>query len=369
MKIKCPQHNLVQGINIAQKAVSGKTTIPILKGLLIEAYDQTVKITGNDLEIGIETTISADIIEEGSFVVDSRLFGEIIKKLPDDEIFISVNEEYQIDIECKNSNFKLIGFNPEEFTKLPEIEEDMCYDIPIDLLKNMIRQTVFAISQDESRPVLMGELMEVDENKINLVALDGYRLAIKGGEISNTIGNHKMIIPGKTLQELNRLIGNETEGTLKIAFTEKHALFITEDTKMTTRLLEGEFLNYSQILPKEYGLRVKAKTKSILNSLERAALMAREGKNNLVKFNITDDILTITSNSDIGNVKEVIDIELEGNDLEIAFNSRYFIEALKVIDTEDIYMEFNTSVSPCVVRPGDFSDYVYLLLPVRISAD
>lgn len=368
MKIICSQKLLSNKVTTVQKGVSSKTTIPLLKGILIETLDDKIKLVGNDLELGIETYINGEIIKEGSIVIDSRLFGDIIRKLPDSFVEIETDLENNIYIKCETSEFKIKGHSSDEYPKLPDLDESRCYELPEDLFKNMVKQTVFAISQDETKPILMGELLEIENDDISLVAIDGYRLAIRSGEIENFIGNNKVIIPGKTLNEINRILSSEEEGNLKIAFTDKHGLFIIKDTKIITRLLEGEFINYKQLMPREYNLRVKVKTKKLLNSIERASLLAKEGKNNLVRFSIRDDNMIITSNSDIGNVHEEIPITLEGEDLDIAFNSRYFIEALKIIDSEEIYLEFTTNVSPCILKPVDGVKYIYLLLPVRVSS-
>ncbi|KXZ40763.1 DNA polymerase-3 subunit beta [Alkalithermobacter thermoalcaliphilus JW-YL-7 = DSM 7308] len=368
MKLICSQQTLSNAISTVQKAVSSKTTLPILKGLLLECVQDKLYLIGNDLELGIQSCIDADVFDEGSVVIDSRLFGDIIRKLPNAPVEIYTDNEFNIYIKCEFSEFKIKGLSPEDYPRLPDVDEEMFYQIPEDLFKNMIKQTVFAISQDETKPILMGELLEIEGDNISLIAIDGYRLATKTGQINNNVGNIKVIIPGKALNEINRILAGDEGREIKISFTEKHALFLIDNTKIITRLLEGEFINYKQILPKEYNLRVKVSTKKLLSCIERASLLAKEGKNNLVKFSIRDDIMLVTSNSEIGNVQEEISISLEGEDLDIAFNSRYLMEGLKVIDSEEIYLEFTTNVSPCIIKPEDGEKYIYLLLPVRISS-
>ncbi|MCT4584720.1 MAG: DNA polymerase III subunit beta [Peptostreptococcaceae bacterium] len=366
MNIVCSQKELSNKINIVQKAISSKTTMPILKGIYLEASNGKLKLIGNDLEMGIETHMDCEVTKEGKAVIDSRLFGEIIKKLPESFIEIELDDENNITISCEHSEFKLRAMDSMEYPQLPSVEENEYYEIEESVFKDMIKQTVFAISQDETKPLLMGELLEINDSKMSLVAIDGYRLAIKSGDIKNSIGNNKVVIPGKTLNEVNRILSLDDK-VFKMALTSKHALFLVDDTKIITRLLEGEFLNYKQIIPSEYNLKVKVNTKSLLRSIERASLLAKEGKNNLVKFLIKDNVLVITSNSEIGNVHEEVNIELEGEDLEIAFNSRYLIEVLKIVESEEIVMEFSTNVSPCIIKNVEFDDYIYLLLPVRIN--
>lgn len=366
MKIICSQKTLSSSINIVQKAVSTKTTLPVLKGILLETEGDRLKLVGTDLELGIESYINAQIIKPGSVVISSRILGEIIRKLPDSEVEITVDEENNALIKCENSEFTLIGQSALEFPELPEIEKDNRYTIPQDLLKNMIKQTTFATAIDETRPILTGVLMEIANETISMVALDGYRLALRQGGIKNSTWN-KAVIPGKTLNEVLKVLAEEDNSNVDIYFTDKQVLFNMENTRVISRLLEGEFINYRQIIPNNHKSRLKVNTRSLSDSIERASLMAKEGKNNLIKFSIKDEKMTISSNSEIGKVLEDLFIELEGNDIEIGFNSKYFLDALRVIDSEEIYLDFTTNVSPCIIKPVDHNNYTYLVLPVRIA--
>lgn len=367
MKIKIKQKDLSKGISTVQKAITSKTTLPILDGILIETVNNRLKLTATDLEIGIESYLNCEIIEEGSVVIASRIFGDIVRKLPDLDIEMIVNQNNNVEITCGNSNFSLIGQPAIEYPQLPEIKDDTFFNIPKDLFKNMIRQTVFAAAQDEIKPILTGALLEVNNGNAALVALDGYRLALKN---TNVVCDHdiKVVIPSKTLNEVNKIL-EEDETNVNIKFTSSHILFDLGDTVIISRLLEGEFINYKDIIRNEYKSKVKVKTKDIQQSIERASLLAREGKNNLVKFNIQDDKMIITSNSEIGNVIEEVPIDLEGNDIKIGFNSKYILDALKVIDNEEIYMHLVSSVNPCIIKPADDDTYTYLVLPVRLIED
>ena len=329
--------------------------------------DGQLKLTGYDLEIGIETYTQAEVIEEGEIVVNARLFGDIIRKLPDSFVEIETDAENNVYINCLNSRFKIKGDSAREYPRLPEVNEEDLYNIPQDLLKNMIKQTVFAISQDQTKPILMGELLEIIDGDISLVAIDGYRLAVRSCKIDNITDNAKVIIPGKTLNDVNSLLSSEED--VKVGFDEKNAIFIINDTKIITRLLEGDFIDYKKLLPREYNSKVKLKTKELLNSIERASLLSQSEKNNLIKLSIRDNVMAITSNTDKGNVYEEVNLELSGEYLDIAFNSRYFLEGLKNIDSEEIFIEFTTNINPCIIRPADDVKYTYLLLPVRISSN
>ena len=367
MKIICNQKLLAHKIGISQKAINGKTTLELLKGILISAKDNQLKLTGYDLEIGIETYAQAEIIEEGEIVVNARLFGDIIRKLPDSFVEIETDNENNVYINCVNSRFKIKGDSAKEYPRVPEVKEEDLYNIPQDLLKNMIKQTVFAISQDQTKPILMGELLEIVDGNISLVAIDGYRLAVRSCTVNNMMNNAKVIIPGKTLTDVNSLLSSEDD--VRLGFDEKNAIFIINDTKIITRLLDGEFIDYKKLLPREHNSKVKLNTKDLLNSIERASLLSQSEKNNLIKLSIRDDVMAITSNTDKGNVYEEVSLQLEGDYLDIAFNSRYFLEGLKNIDSEEIYIEFTTNVNPCIIRPADEVKYTYLLLPVRISSN
>lgn len=364
MKFTCEKSKLQEGISTAQKAVTGKTTMPILNGILIKTHKNELVLTGSDIDLSIETKINAEIIEEGSLVIDARLFGEIIRKLPNDTIHINTIENNSIEILCQKSRFTLIHMNSEDFPELPNINENMIFSIPQKILRNMIRGTIFATAQDDTRPILTGVLFEIKNNKLNLVALDGYRLALKSEELEtdNTIS---AVIPGKTLNEVSKILEDEDEN-VNITFTPNHILFSLEDTKIISRLLEGEFIKYNSIIPEEYSSKVIAKRLELLNCIERASLMAKEGNTNLVKFNIQDENIIITSNSQLGMVREEMNAILQGESLQIAFNSKYLIDVLKIIDEDEIIMELSSSVSPCVMKNKDINNCTYLVLPVRL---
>lgn len=363
MWFTCEKEILQEAVNTVQRATSTRTTYPILEGILINIIDNKVQFTATDLDLGIETYIIADIKEKGSIVVNSKLFSELIRKLPNDTVTLKV-ENNNVYINCQKSEFIIVGNSPEEFPKLPAINENSMYEISQDILRNMIRQTIFSIAQDETRPILTGVLFEVKDGVLSFVALDGFRLALKSYQIENS-NNISAVIPGKTLNEISKIL-EPVDEAVKITFTPNHILFNLGNTRIISRLLDGEFINYRQIIPDEYRLRAKVKINDILDSIERASLLAREGKTNLVKFELSEDKMVITSNSQMGKVHEEINIELEGEGIKIAFNSKYFLDVLRIIDSEDIYLEFSSNVSPCLIKKVDAADYIYLVLPVRL---
>lgn len=366
MKFICSRNKLLEGISIVQKAVTGKTTLPVLEGILIATKKNELYLTATDLDLGIETKVNCEILVNGSVVLNSRLFGEIIRKLPDLDIEIEVDSTYNTKIICGKSKFNLVGQSPDEFPELPVINENAMYKIPQDLLKNMIRQVIFAAAQDETRPILTGVLYEVKDGVLSMVALDAYRLALRRSNI-NSSNNINAVIPGKTLNEVGKIL-QASEDEVSITFTPNHILFSLGNTKIISRLLDGEFINYRQIIPEEYKLRVRVESKALLDSIERASLLAKEGKTNLIKMDIKSDHILISSNSQLGNVNEEISIILEGSELQIAFNSKYFIDVLKVLDVEEVYLEFSSGVSPCLLKTIEDDGFTYLILPVRLIA-
>lgn len=364
MRFVCDKSILQDAISTCQKAVTGKSTMPILEGILIEAANGKITLTGSDKDLSIETVIEADIDEEGSIVVDSRLFGEIVRKLPNDKIDIKTNINNSIDIICRKSVSTLIYMNSEEYPELPEIDESSFIKIPQKILKNMIRGTIFAIAQDETRPILTGIDFELEPGKINLIALDGYRLALMSEKIDND-EKINAVIPGKTLNEVSKLLSDD-DNEIYIKFTENHILFRLGQTRIISRLLEGEFIKYNSIIPSEYKLKITVKRDEILDCIDRASLMAKEGNTNLIKLSINEDNMIITSNSQLGKAKEELNIILQGEPLEIAFNSKYLIDVFKIMEEEEVEMEFSTSVSPCVIKNKEYQNSTYLVLPVRL---
>lgn len=364
MKFICQKNKLQEAISIAQKAVTGKSPMPILQGIYLIAENNQLTLIGSDIDLSVETKVTAEVEEEGKIVVDAKLFGEIIRKLPNSSIEINTVGNNSIEIICEKSRFTLIHMDAEEFPSLPNINENMIFSIEQKLLKNMIKGTIFAIAQDETRPILTGVLFEIINNKLNLVALDGYRLALRSNNVDND-DTINAVIPGKTLNEVAKIL-SEDEESVKITFTPNHILFNLGDTKIISRLLEGEFIKYNAILPEEHSSKVIAKKGELLNCIERASLMAKEGNTNLIKFDIKDDNLIITSNSQLGTVVEELNIILQGEELQIAFNSKYLIDVLKIIDEEEIVLEFSSSVSPCIIKNKESNKYIYLVLPVRL---
>ncbi len=369
MKFICEKEKILKGINSVINGVSNKTTMPILEGILIQTNYNEIKLTSYDLEIGIEFILEANVTQQGSTVVNAIMFSEIIRKLPNVDIQIRINENNLLEIECEGSLYKLATMNPDEFPELPKINIDNSVQLEQTTLKNMIRKTIFAVSTEENRPIFTGSLFELNDNKLNVVAVDGYRLAIKSKEVEGE-SNFSCVIPGKTLNEVNKIISDSFD-IITVGIAKNQALFEMENCKIVTRLLDGEFLKYSNAIPQNWETRIKVNKSNIQNCFERILLISASSiekeKKYPVKINIQVGKVTISCANQTGDAKEEILVDTEGKDLEVGFNPRFFLDALKAIDDEEVYIEFGTNRSPCIIRPVEDGDYVYMILPIKMK--
>lgn len=370
MKIICEKDKILKALNSVTKAVASKTTMPILEGILIQTNDNEVKLTTYDLEIGIEYIIECEVKEQGATVVNAIMFSEIIRKLPDTEIDIELNEKNLLVIECEGSLYKLATMNPTEFPELPQINIENSIEIEQNALKDMIRKTIFAVSTEENRPIFTGCLFEITNNKLNLVAVDGFRLAWKSRFLQTKINDFTAVIPGRTLNEINKIILDSFD-TIKIGVAKNQALFEMENCKIVTRLLDGEFLNYSSVIPENWETRIRVNKDVIQNCFERISLISSSStekeKKYPVKVMIDIGKVTISCTNQTGDAKEEIYVSTEGKNLEAGFNPKYFLDALRAIDDEEVFIDFGTSISPCIIRPVDEGDYIYMILPIRLK--
>ena len=372
MKIICYKDKIIKAINSVVKGVASKTTMPILEGILIQTNDNEIKLTTYDLEIGIEYVMDCEVKEQGSTVVNAIMFSEIIRKLPDTEIHISLNDKNLLEIECEGSLYKLATMNPEEFPELPKIEIENSIEIDQNILKNMIRKTIFAVSSEESRPIFTGCLFEIENNKLNLVAVDGFRLALRSIYLNKQTNNFSAVIPGKTLNEVNKIISDSFE-PIKIGVSKNQALFEMDNCKIVTRILYGEFLNYKNVIPSNWQTKIKVNKNNIQNSFERISLISASSvekeKKYPVKVQVDIGKVTISCTNQTGDAKEEMYVSTEGKNLEAGFNPKYFLDSLKAIEDEEVYIEFGSSISPCLVKSVENNDYTYMILPIRLKED
>ena len=370
MNIICDKEKILKAINSVTKAVASKTTMPILEGILIQTNDKEVKFTTYDLEIGIEYIIEAKVEEQGATVVNAIMFSEIIRKLPDTEIKIYLNENNLLVIECEGSLYKLATMNPNEFPELPQISIENSIELEQNALKEMIRKTIFAVSTEENRPIFTGCLFEVVDNKLNLVAVDGFRLAWKSKYLQTKVNNFSAVIPGRTLNEINKIILDSFD-PIQIGIAKNQALFEMENCKIVTRLLDGEFLNYSNVIPSMWDTRIRVNKNNMQNCFERVSLISSSSiekeKKYPVKVSIDIGKVIISCTNQTGDAKEEMYVSTEGKNLEAGFNPKYFLDAFRAIDDEEVFIDFGTSISPCIIRPVDNGDYIYMILPIRMK--
>ncbi len=363
MRFRIPTKDLIAINTTVSKALSAHTTVSILEGVYIEAIGKEVLFKCTDLSLQIETIVEADVEEEGGIVLPGRLFMDIARRMPGEETLIST-EKQKAYIESDRAKFNVQGNRIEDYHTMPPVKKEVSVKIRMDEFKDMIRQCIFATAQDESKPILTGVLVEIKQNDLTMVALDGFRLAmikrgVNGGEEKN------VVVPAKSLVEIGRIL-DESDQVISVTFSRTHILIDMGHTKITTRLLDGEFIKYKQILPTDHLLRVRINRVELLESIERVALIAREEKSNLIRFLFDKEKLEISANCEMGRANEEIEVQCIGDPLEIAFNAKYFSDVLKALSDEYIFLDMNNGVSPCVLRPIEGENYYYLILPVRL---
>ena len=365
MRISCTKSSLLNGINIAMRAVPSKTTLPILESFLIEAVDG-IKITTNDNDMGIETMVEGNIIEAGRIAIEARIFSEIIRKLPENEIVIEADNAYKVTITCEDSEFKLNGRNPDEFPELVKTDDTHKITMSQFTLKELIRQTIFSIAPNDANALMRGELFEINEKTVKVVSLDGHRISIRKEELADNYGNKKVIVPGKTLIEISRILGGEKADQVDIIFDNKFVKFVFDSTIVISRIIEGEYYDVDRMISTDYETEVKINKNDFLNCIDRALTLSREGEKRPIILNIDDNNINIDISSSLGSMNAHLPIAKQGKDLEIGFNPRFFMDALKVIDDEEINIYFVNSNAPCFIRNKE-GEYIYIILPINIK--
>jgi len=366
MKFFCSKDRLVEIVAIVQKAISSRSTLPILDGILIVADENGVKLTGYDLETGIEAQMDSDVASPGQLVLNSRLFGDIVRKLPDDTVRVESDDQLQVTIESGSSVFSISGLSADGYPKIPIVADEEKLSISQSLLKDMIRQTIFAVSTDESRPVLNGCLFTCDGFIVETVAIDGFRLAIRKRLLGEDLPKIRFIIPGKTLNEVSRILSSKDEEVVLYS-SSNHIMFDMGDVRIVSRLIQGEYMNYKAILPTTSSTTLTVSTSDMLEAMERASLIIlSEDRRCPVNFSMeSDDTLVISAQTELGTLREELPVSIVGEKIDIDFNPRYLIDALRVIDKNEISILFNGSIGPCVIRPIEGEDFSYLVLPLR----
>lgn len=367
MKIVCKKSNLVKGVSIVSKAVPSKTTMLILECILIDATTDIIRLTANDMELGIQTDIEGEILERGMIAIDAKIFSEIVRKLPDNDVIIETNENLQTTIVCEKAKFDISGKPGEEFSYLPVIEKEDSIEISQFTLKEVIRQTIFSIADTESNKLMTGELFEIKDNMLRVVSLDGHRISIRKIELKDQVNDKKLVVPGKTLIEVSKILSGELESQVYISYTNNHIVFEFDNTIVVSRLIEGEYFKIDQMLSSDYDTKVKINKKELLSCIDRATLLVKEGDKKPIIINIGDEVMELKIKSQIGSMNEEIVINKEGKDLLIGFNPKFLIDALRVIDEEEVTLYLMNAKAPCFIK-DDKESYIYLILPVNFNA-
>lgn len=367
MKIICTKTNLSKGVSIVSKAVPSKTTMPILECILIDASTDVIKLTANDMELGIETSIDGEIVERGITALNARIFAEIVRKLPDSEIVIETQGDSQVLINCEKAKFNIAAQPGDEFSYLPAVEKDDFITVSEFTLKEVIRQTIFSIADSDTNKMMTGELFEIDENILKVISLDGHRISIRKIELKDSYSPKKVIVPGKTLQEISKIVGGEAEADVDISFTKNHIVFEFDRTVVVSRLIEGEYFRIDQMLSSDYETKVKINKRELLDCIDRATLLIKEGDKKPIIIDIRDESMEFKIKSQIGSMDEEIMCIKEGKDLLIGFNPKFLIDALRVIDDEEVDLYFMNAKAPLFIKDEEQS-YIYLILPVNFNA-
>lgn len=368
MKFSCEKSILLEAIQITSRAVSNKSTINILEGLKITATDK-LTLTGYDLSIGIKTNIEAHITQKGNIVLSAKLFGDIIRKLPNDIIYFETDENMMTTIRCRKTIFNLIALSAENFPKIPEVNREKQIKISQPILKSMISQTIFAVSDNESKPIHTGCLFEINKNNLSIVAVDGYRLSVRNEQINEIKENNmKFVVPGSSLKEIEKILGDNEKKEVSIYPDTKHILFEIENTIFITRLIEGEFLNYKAAIPPKNKNMIRVKVHEIINSIERVSLIVSERLKNPIRMNFENNVIKMNCITSIGKSYDECIIENLEQNIEIGFNSKYLLDALRACDEEEINLSISNPLNPMIIYPIEGNKFTYLVLPVRLKS-
>lgn len=366
MKITCQKADLVKGVNIVSKAVPTRTTMAILECILIDASSGEIKLTANDMEIGIETIVSGNIEERGIIALDAKKFSEIVRKLPENIVTIETDDSFKTSITCEKANFDIVGKSGQDFSYIPEIPRNQPITISQLTLRDIIRQTIFSVADSDNNKLMTGELIEIKDNKLKVVALDGHRVSIRNIELKNPANDVKVIVPKKTLNEVIKIIDGGIDDQVNIFVTDNNIIFEFDQTTVVSRIIEGEFFKIEQMLSADYETKIKIKKRDLFDCIDRATILVNEGDKKPIIVNAQDSTMSLSISSFIGTMNEDIDIQKEGKDIMIGFNPKFMNEALRAIDDEEINLYLLNAKSPCFIK-DDAGSYTYIVLPVNFN--
>ena len=369
MKFSCEKLLLQNAVNTTSRAVAAKSSIPALEGLLLQCGDGVLTVSGYNMQTGIRTRLEADIREGGRIVLNSRLFGDIIRKMPDDVIVFSADEKFMVTLTCGDARFEILGLSADDYPEMPEVESDYSMTVQQGILKAMINQTSFAVSTNENRPIHTGSLFEVGIDGVTVVSVDGFRLALRREKIEQLEGGaFRFVCPGSALNEVEKIC-EDSEEAITVMLGKRHLLFETGSTQLICRKLEGDFLDYKNAIPRNNPIRLTVDSKTMLSSLDRVSVVISEKLKSPVRCIMGSGCITMSAKTGNGEAEDVCVVEGDGQGLEIGFNNRYLMDALRFAPADQVIMELNTGISPCVLTPVDGGDnFLYMVLPVRLKA-
>ena len=368
MKFSCEKVLLQSAIAVASRAVAQKSSIPALAGLLLHV-DRELTVSGYDMKTGIRTRVSADITEGGDIVLNARLFGDIIRRMPDDVVTFTADDRQMVHLSCGDADFDILGLSAADYPDLPEVEDEYAVSIQQKVLRAMIEEVAFAVSTNESRPVHTGSLFEIDDTGLTMVSVDGFRLALRHEPLEKIDGGaFRFVAPGSALKEVENICG-DTDEMITVTRGKRHLLFSAGETQLICRRLEGEFLDYKNAIPRNNPICVEVANSALLQSLDRISVVISEKLKSPVRCVFEEDRVLLSARTGNGEAKDICPTKGDGNGLEIGFNNRYLMEALRYAPADSVRLELNTNISPCVITPVDGSDnFLYMVLPVRLKA-
>jgi len=366
MKITCLKSSLLQGIQIVLRAVPSKTSMSILECILITADENGIKLTANDMELGIETYVDGNVIVAGNIALEAKIISDIVRNLPDSELLLETSDNYLTHISCEKSNFNILGRSSDEFSYLPKLLKENPLQISQLSLKEIINQTIFSIADNDTNKLMTGELFEIKNNRFKVVSLDSHRISIRSIELKNQHDDMEVVIPGKTLKEVSKIIPGLADELVNIYFTDSNVVFDFDKTTVVSRIIEGKYFKIDQMLSSDYETKIDINRKDLLDSINRATLLVKEGDKKPIIFTVNDNSIQLKINSTVGSMNEDIDIEKSGKDIVIGFNPKFLIDALRVIDDEIINIYMVNPKAPCIIKNKEES-YLYLVLPVNFN--
>lgn len=365
MKFVCNRQKLNEAVTNVQRAVSPKSTMAALEGILIKTTNGKISLCGYDLEIGITTSIDADINKEGSVVINAKLMSDIIRRMPEDKISIETDEKLIVYISSGKVDYKIIGIAANEYPELPTVTESDIININGELLQSMIRQTIYAVSDKDIKPAHKGSLFEIEKNTIKMISVDGYRLAIRK-EIIEYNGEKSFIVPGKSLSEVEKLIDSESNN-VEMIVGGRHIIFKTGDYNIITRLIEGEFMNYKSAIPSTFSTEMKVNTRKFINTIDRMSLLLNERMKSPIRCKAEDGMIKTSCNTSMGQAYDEFEVDMQGEDIEIGFDNKYMLDALRYSETDEVNIHMNGPLSPIVILPSEGDSFIFLVLPVRLK--